>query len=141
MIEAGVDVDFPVVFRAPVGLDSIAQAAGRCNREGRLGVATEVAPRTNRPRGGLVRVFSPPKPAPEDLGRGQAATRAVLRNLATPFDGRDPKAFETFFQEFYKQARTFDDGVIAVEKYRREAGVPEPRALFAKRSNVKERKR
>lgn len=68
LIEAGVDVDFPIVFRAIAGLDSIAQAAGRCNREGKL------------PTYGQVIVFNPQTSVPAGfLRQGAETTLSLLR--------------------------------------------------------------
>jgi CRISPR-associated endonuclease/helicase Cas3 len=93
LVEAGVDVDFPVVYRALTGLDSMAQAAGRCNREGKLSGM------------GRVIVFVPPKPAPiGHLRQAQDCGRQLLQQRLE--DPLLPEHFTTYFRQLYgKQGR------------------------------------
>lgn len=92
LIEAGVDISFPTVYRATAGLDSIAQAAGRCNRNGELD-------------GELGRVFvfdvadeETHRPPPE-LKQFAEVARGVLRHHAADPLGLD--AVRAYFQELY----------------------------------------
>lgn len=88
LVEAGVDLDFPVVYRALAGLDSIAQAAGRCNREGLLAA-------------GEVVVFVPPEAAPLGLLRkGEDACRSVL--YGHDGDPLDRTLFARYFEHLYQ---------------------------------------
>lgn len=93
LVEAGVDLDFPIVYRALAGLDSLAQAAGRCNREGNL------------PRGEL-RVFvaetSPPKGVPRT---GWAITAGMLR-ADSSLDLLSTAPHRTYFERLYSAANT-----------------------------------
>lgn len=92
LIEAGVDLDVPVVYRALAGLDSIAQAAGRCNREGRLDK-------------GEVHVFVPPKPAPPGVLRmAEQATRILWEALPPEADPMGVERFADFFRRLYGDA-------------------------------------
>lgn len=87
LVEAGVDLDFPVVYRAIAGLDSIAQAAGRCNREGLL-------------EKGHVIVFSLPSKIPSGyLRQSGEIGRRLLSEEAE--DLLSPERFEKFFAELY----------------------------------------
>jgi CRISPR-associated endonuclease/helicase Cas3 len=90
LVEAGVDLDFPVVFRALGGLDSMVQAAGRCNREGRL---SEL---------GRVVVFrAPSKPPMGTPSKGLQAVEALLREAGGQLDVAAVGMFERYFRMLY----------------------------------------
>lgn len=107
LIEAGVDVDFPVVFRALAGLDSIAQAAGRCNREGRLMRGEDEVK-------GEVHIFVPPEPAPSGLLlKGEQATRALL--ALDPDPVLAPNLFERYFRLWFAAINSMDkEGIVGL---------------------------
>jgi CRISPR-associated endonuclease/helicase Cas3 len=89
MIEAGVDVDFPTVYRAEAGLDSIAQAAGRCNREGKRPLENS-----------QVFVFQTPEwDMPTEIDQASTAMREILRNHSG--DVLAPDALKAYFQQVY----------------------------------------
>ncbi|WP_367025204.1 CRISPR-associated endonuclease Cas3'' [Methylococcus sp. ANG] len=97
LVEAGVDLDFPVVYRALAGLDSIAQAAGRCNREGLL-------------KRGEVIVFVPPNPAPPGhLRKAEDTSRSVLHD--TIDDPLDRASFARYFEQFYYACDLDEHGI------------------------------
>ena len=94
LIEAGVDIDFPVVFRAMAGLDSIVQAAGRCNREGRLDY------------GKLVVFKGESKPPPGVPQKSAAIMESLLREFEDRIDTGDPAVFEHYFKQLYFHSAT-----------------------------------
>jgi CRISPR-associated endonuclease/helicase Cas3 len=96
IIEAGVDIDFPVVYRALAGLDSLAQAAGRCNREGRL------RDEQGKPSPGAFVVFrAETRPPAGVLRLAQQATEHLLAADGEGLDLHDPVTCERFFDTFY----------------------------------------
>ena len=96
LIEAGVDIDFPVVFRQEAGLDSILQAAGRCNREGMLDK-------------GQTFVFGLDKPLPNGF---ISQTNNARKNMGTSLDWFSPEAMEAYFLQLYSRIPTFDKANI-----------------------------
>lgn len=83
LIEAGVDVDFPTVYREIAGLDSIAQAAGRCNREGKRSAESSI-----------VTFFQSENPVPVLQKMNIQATREALQGNRDP---GDPETVHRYF--------------------------------------------
>lgn len=86
LIEAGVDLDFPAVYREVAGLDSILQAAGRCNREGKRTAAESV-----------VTVFQSEAPLPDGFSRAAAAAQVVMEAQE---DLASRNAIRCYFEEW-----------------------------------------
>lgn len=111
LIEAGVDVDFPLVFRAMAGLDSLAQAAGRCNRNGRLTEDNGV------PRLGDFVVFRAPTRPPSMLWRALQISEAMLAECidgGRELDLLDPTVHEEFFRRLYRTAHLDETGIVSL---------------------------
>lgn len=87
LIEAGVDIDFPVVYRELAGVDSIAQSAGRCNREGRTAEPGDVF---------VFRAADRRTPA-----AFRAAVDATAETQAQHGELLTPDAVETYFRNLY----------------------------------------
>lgn len=94
LIEAGVDIDFPVVFRQEAGLDSILQAAGRCNREGKHNTCT-------------THVFSLSKERPLPKGTMQDCNNA-RKSLPNGSDWFAPETMTLYFGQLYSRKDSFD---------------------------------
>jgi CRISPR-associated endonuclease/helicase Cas3 len=95
LIEAGVDISLPTVYRAEAGLDSVAQAAGRCNRNGER--AAELSE---------VRVFATANSdwaPPPELRQFAQAAQEVMRQPQFRDDPLSPPAIEAYFRLLYWQ--------------------------------------
>lgn len=103
LVEAGVDLDFPVVFRAMAGFDSIAQAAGRCNREGRLAR-------------GRVRVFRAPTRPPPGTLRDALAVAETMLAARPDIDPLAPELFNEYFRRLYFPPRWDIAGIQALRE-------------------------
>ncbi len=92
LIEAGVHIDFPVVYREVAGIDSITQAAGRCNRERKI------------MEGGIVYVFKPSdrKPLKGFLGITSGVAEEVIR-LNKEDDLLSLKNIKDYFELLYSR--------------------------------------
>jgi CRISPR-associated endonuclease/helicase Cas3 len=117
LVEAGVDLDFPVVFRALAGLETLAQAAGRCNREMKL------------PDPGRFIVFrAASKPPAAALRRGLAETLDFFED-GLP-DLADPEIFPRYAKRLMNSLGQDGNDTQQVLAHERQLDFPEVSARF-----------
>ena len=115
LIEAGVDVDFPVVLRAFAPLDSIVQAAGRCNRN------------MNLERGQVI-VFKPINPA-MPKGNYAVATLKTQNLIDAGIDLDDPSTFLEYFAALHREQ--IDTDAKQIQTLRERFDYPEVYKAFS----------
>lgn len=104
LIEAGVDVDFPVVYRAMGGLDSVVQAAGRCNREGQ------------QEQGRIVIFRAASKPPPGTPRKAMDISEGLLRKNGGDIDVSSPDIFTEYFRSLYFGSQLDSKGIQSLRQ-------------------------
>ena len=134
VIEAGVDLDFPIVYRAVAPLDRIIQAAGRCNREGKLS-------KNGEPAKGTVVIFEAAEgTAPRgDYAKGIQEAQTIL-SRRNPNDLHKPDIHREYFQSFFSvvdldsvndpQQSERKKKQVAIQPLRRGLNYPETSRLY-----------
>jgi CRISPR-associated endonuclease/helicase Cas3 len=133
LVEAGVDVDFPLVLRALAPLDSIVQAAGRADREGKITAAL------GQP-GGKVVVFLPEdhKLPPNEYKEAAGITEAIaeqerLNGGSVQVDSAD--AIGLYFERYYGGSGTdLGEKLVEHREYERFATLAEEFEMISNRT-------
>jgi CRISPR-associated endonuclease/helicase Cas3 len=116
VIEAGVDLDFPLVMRAMAPLDAVIQAAGRCNREGR------------RAEKGRVIVFKPETGGmPAGFYRTAVGVTESVLGGRYELDPNDPRLAATYFERLFA---SLDTDRERIQEFRHSFNYPEVSARF-----------
>jgi CRISPR-associated endonuclease/helicase Cas3 len=121
VVEAGVDIDFPLVLRALGPLDGVIQAAGRCNREGHLD------------RLGRIIVFQPAEgglPLDPAYRIGEGNTRLLLQRAGGEFDPGLPEHYQLYSRYFLDTFGPRGTDTAGIQKLRREMDFQKVAAEF-----------